>query len=232
MTYTLTTFGIWLILATVVGALVGWSAHRGPNGAASDRGHSDEALEQLRLQVAHVEAQRDRLATELADAEMAGRPSVDQIATLEAERDHLQGVVDGHAKAVAELRVRVWNAESQVRDLQAVVDAHLGSAPPAAPDLVRGAEVLGRPVALDDLMMVLGLSATAADAISARGLSSWWALANADLDLLRGILAAAGAPAATLDPSTWPHQARLLALGQWDRYKTFVDTMRREGLIG
>ena len=233
MTYTLTTFAVWLITAAVCGLLVGWFLHRGPtddDGALEAMHHAELQNEQLRLQLAQLKAQRDRLATELADTQPT--PSLDAVAALEAEREYLQGMVEGNSKAMAELRVRLWNAESEAREVRAVLDAHLGTNAPLPPDVAQAAVVLQRDVVLDDLTLVLGVSPAASAALIARGITTWWVLANADVELLRQTVASAGVEAATVDPSTWPHQARLLALGQWDRYKTFVDTIRREGLMG
>lgn len=233
MTYTLTTFAVWLLSAAVCGLVVGWFLHRGPaddEAALEAMHHAELQNEQLRVQLAQLKAQRDRLATEMAETPPAA--NFDAIATLEAEREYLQGMVEGNSKAMAELRVRLWNAESEARELRTVLDAHLGTQAPDPPDVSRAVQVLQREVVLDDLTMVLGVSPSASAALVGRGITTWWVLANADVDLLRNVLTAEGVEVAGVDPSTWPHQARLLALGQWDRYKTFVDTIHREGLMG
>lgn len=231
MTYTLVTFAVWLVAAALCGAVVGWFVR--PRGVASDETvnvDTEREVAMLRQHIAQLEAQRQHHAAEHAEPHTAGSPTFDQLAQLETERDHLQASLDGSTKANAELRARVWNAESQARQLQAVLDAHLAGVQPDAPDCEQAAVVLGHPLVADDLTAILGLSAACADALTAKGLSSWWVLANADLDLVRSTLAAAGLDA--VDPSTWPHQARLLSLSQWERFKTFADTIRREGLLG
>jgi predicted flap endonuclease-1-like 5' DNA nuclease len=231
VTYTLITFAVWLVAAAICGAVVGWFVR--PRQSTTDDAagtHSEHDVERLRAQLAQAIAQRDQLAAERLDPQPSGTPTFDQLAQLETERDHLQASLDGSTKANAELRARVWNAESQARELQAVLDAHLAGVQPTVPDCEQAAAVLGHPLVADDLTAILGLTASCADALTAKGISSWWVLANADLDLLRSTLAAAGLD--SVDPSTWPHQARLLSLSQWDRFKTFADTIRREGLLG
>jgi hypothetical protein len=51
-------------------------------------------------------------------------------------------------------------------------------------------------------------------------------MANADLALLRSMLAEAGPKFQVHDPTTWPQQARLLANGQWEKFKTLADALR------
>ena len=232
MTYTLITFAVWLVAAALCGAMVGWFVRPRTTTDGNPTNHTplEREIAQLRQHIAHLEAEGDTHARQHAEPVHGGVPTFDQLAQLETERDHLQGLIDGSTKANAELRARVWNAESQARELQAVLDAHLAGVQPPTPDCEQAAAVLGHPLVADDLTAILGLTAACADALTARGISSWWVLANCDLDVLRRTLATAGLQ--SFDPSTWPHQARLLSLSQWDRFKTFADTIRREGLLG
>lgn len=77
-----------------------------------------------------------------------------------------------------------------------------------------GAEQSGRP---DDLILIEGIGPRTSTIVTAAGISSFAQLAQADVEQLRAALADAGLR--TVDPSTWPEQARLAADGRWDELK-------------
>lgn len=234
MTYTLTTFALWLALAAVVGAVVGWLVRgaRRPVEPPDDGnvGALEHEVQSMAGDLHRLSADRDRLAGELAaaQAELTSAVQRDELAAVVAERDRLAAELDAHEPAVAELRVRLWNAEARVIELKGIVDAHTTGLAPPPPDLVAGARVLGVPVTLDDLTLIEGVGPKIAELCRQRGITTWWSMANYDLDLLRNMLAEAGPKFAVQDPTTWPHQARLLANGQWEKFVALASALRAE----
>lgn len=234
MTYTLTTFAIWLVLAAVVGGVVGWLVRgtRRPAPLPDDGNVAalEHEVQSMAGDLHRLSADRDRLAGELAAAhtELAAAVPRDVLDAAVAERDRLAAELAAHEPAVAELRVRLWNAEARAIELKGIVDAHTTGQAPPDPDLEAGAAVLGVPVVMNDLTLVEGVGPKIAELCVQRGITTWWALANCDLDLLRKMLAEAGPKFQVHDPTTWPHQARLLANGQWEKFRTLAVALRAE----
>jgi predicted flap endonuclease-1-like 5' DNA nuclease len=234
VTYTLTTFAIWLVLAAVVGAIVGWLVRgvRRPAETLDDgsTGVLEHDVQSMAGDLHRVSADRDRLAGELAaaHAELSSAVHPDELAAVVAERSRLSAALAAHEPGVAELRVRLWNAEARAIELQGILDAHTTGQSPPDPDLVAGTAMLGVRVVMNDLTLVEGVGPKIAELCVQRGITTWWSLANCDLDLLRKMLAEAGPKFQVQDPTTWPHQARLLANGQWQKFKTLADALRAE----
>jgi len=74
----------------------------------------------------------------------------------------------------------------------------------------------GRKIEIDDLTIIEGVGPAIAGLLSASGLNSWRALADADGDFVKGILADAGPNYSVHNPATWSKQAALAADGNWD----------------
>lgn len=173
------------------------------------------------------------------------------LAAMSAERDALAAKVGALEQAVSELRVRVWNAEAQVTEArQQSVATHVEHAPalaaaarpslprrspdpapvrlapPPRPDVSAGEQVLGAPLRFDDLTAIEGIGPHIAQLCAARGIDSWWAMANTEVDRLRRMLSSAGPRFQVSDPETWPEQARLLALGQWAEFVRLTRSQR------
>lgn len=89
---------------------------------------------------------------------------------------------------------------------------------PDQPDLAAGEAVIGRTLAVDDLKVVDGIGPKIEQLLNDSGMHTWHDLSAADVDRLRGILQEAGARYRMHDPSTWPHQATLLARGEWEAF--------------
>ncbi len=230
MGYTLGTWALWLVAAALIGGIVGWvlrgvqsSPSAGADAAAGERERLHAEVAELRL----VAADRDRVQAEL-EAVRAATEAVDAdlLATVTGERNELVELVANQESSIGELRVRLWNAEARARDLQAVLDAVAVEGMPPEPDLAAGSLILGVPVAYNDLTLIEGVGPKIAQLCIARGLSTWWSVANADLELLRSMLADGGPKFQVHDPTSWPQQARLLANGQWEKFKTLADALR------
>jgi predicted flap endonuclease-1-like 5' DNA nuclease len=143
-----------------------------------------------------------------------------------AERDELTRRVAEAQHWIGELRVRLWNSEAKNRDLQAIVDSHVVAAAPPEPDLGEAARVLGAPVRMNDLTVVEGIGPAIAHLCINRGITTWWSMANADISVLRSMLAEAGPKYQVHDPTSWPQQARLLANGQWEKFQRLAEALR------
>lgn len=88
----------------------------------------------------------------------------------------------------------------------------------AADDSELLAEAVGAPSARpDDLLVIEGIGPRTSTIVTAAGFTSFAQLAEAAPEQLRAALADAGLR--TVDPSTWPTQARLAADGRWDELR-------------
>jgi predicted flap endonuclease-1-like 5' DNA nuclease len=66
----------------------------------------------------------------------------------------------------------------------------------------------------DDLIEIEGIGPKSADALHKAGITSFTQLAKTDPQQLREILREADMP--SINPDTWPEQAKLAAKGDWD----------------
>ena len=78
----------------------------------------------------------------------------------------------------------------------------------------------------DDLKIIEGIGPKIAEVFNDAGIVSFQDLANADVAKLREILDAAGSQFAAHDPTTWPQQAELAALGKMDELKALQDELQ------
>jgi predicted flap endonuclease-1-like 5' DNA nuclease len=229
--YTLSTWALWLVGAALVGAVVGWLLRGLRAPSAEEAAVVEQEVERLRTRVTDLQgvaAERDRLRADL-ERQRAVVPDASIVAALAAtrtERDELAIKLTQQTSWVGELRVRLWNAEARVRDLQSVVDASSATGAPPRPDLIAGSRFLGFPVEFNDFTVIEGIGPRIAQLLIDRGLTSWWAVANADVELLRSVLAEAGPKFQIHDPRAWPQQARLLANGQWEKFATLAAALR------
>mgnify|MGYP003339862063 CR=1 FL=1 len=97
---------------------------------------------------------------------------------------------------------------------------------PPKPDLIDGSRVLGVPVLNNDFTLIEGVGPRIAQLLVDRGITTWWALANSDVELLRSVLREAGPKFQVHDPRSWPQQARLLAFGEWEKFLTLAAALR------
>lgn len=83
----------------------------------------------------------------------------------------------------------------------------------------------GRKVKLNDLTVIEGVGPAIAGLLSASGINSWRALADADLDFLQNVLDEAGSRYNVHNPGTWSQQAALAADGQWGELEALQDKL-------
>jgi len=72
-----------------------------------------------------------------------------------------------------------------------------------------------------DLKIIAGVGPKTEELLKSNGVRNWVELASTDVERLRAILRDAGAPYDTLNPSTWPEQARLASNGEWERFEDY-----------
>lgn len=200
MPYTLAKALIWLVLAGLLGVIVGWllrsvTAKRQLSRARSQHVDGDE-IQRLKARITELEsgvADRNRIV---------------------ADRDRLQREVDAA------------RAPGDSPDPDA--DAATSATDPAADasDLAAAAEVLGRPVERDDLKVIEGIGPSIEDLCHGIGIRTWSDMAATEPSLLRTMLNDAGPRSKTQDPETWPRQAALLAAGHWGAFSELVAELR------
>jgi predicted flap endonuclease-1-like 5' DNA nuclease len=77
--------------------------------------------------------------------------------------------------------------------------------------------------AQDDLKAVEGIGPKIEQLLHNAGIHTWQQLSETSVAAIQDILAAAGPRFALAEPSTWPEQARLAALGLWDDLQQYQD---------
>ena len=231
MWYTLGTWAWWLVFAALIGGVVGWLLRSIGASKLGEAAAAKEEADRLRGRVAELDGVASNLERLMAEMEQqqAQLPAAAATVVGSVGPDDLVALrkqVDEQQHWISELRVRLWNSEAKNRDLQSVVDAHIVAAAPPEPDLAEGARVLGQPVRQNDFTLIEGIGPAISHLLVNRGLTTWWSLANADLALLRSMLAEGGPKYQVHDPTSWPQQARLLANGDWQQFLGLVDALR------
>jgi predicted flap endonuclease-1-like 5' DNA nuclease len=211
MPYTLMKGLAWILLALLLGIVIGWLLRSvvAKRQVARARNHHVDSveMERLRGRVANLEplvAERDRLREEL-EASLRSLPK-GKAGMVPPPRFNTIADIDGAAAPAAPA-------------------AEVAPVVTAAPDLTIAAAVLGRSIELDDLTMVEGIGPKIQELCNGIGIRTWYDLASTEVSLLRTMLVDAGARFRTHDPSTWPEQARLLAEGRWGEFKALTDSL-------
>lgn len=217
MPYTLMKGLAWILLAVVLGIVIGWllrsvAAKRQIERAKRTRVETDDQaeLERLQARVANLEPvvnERDRLRAELEQS----RTSPAEVPEPEPEpRD---------APAVPAPRADVAASPEQPRTTIAPQAA-------AASIDVSGAQAaLGKRITSDDLTVIEGIGPKIAELCHGIGICTWAELADTEVSLLRTMLNDAGQRFKAHDPSSWPEQAGLLATGAWSEFVALTDRL-------
>lgn len=87
------------------------------------------------------------------------------------------------------------------------------------------AETPAEEVKPDDLKKIEGVGPKIAELLINGGIPTFVALADAPVERLKEILAAAGSRYTMHDPTTWPQQARLAADGKWEELDKLQDEL-------
>ena len=216
MPYTLVKWLLWMLLAAVVGGVVGYllrglRCRQQVAAAAASTVDPDEVLA-LRRRVANLEL------------------TVEERNRLRAERDELRATLRSRpAEAPVEAPVEAPGGGG-LAGVATLTAAPAAPAEPVAPvlddaALAEAATVLGRRIRLDDLTVVEGIGPKIAELLQAAGISSWWGLATGGVEPVQRVLTDAGARFQMHDPSTWPRQAELLAHGRWVEFRELTDRL-------
>ncbi|WP_051062912.1 hypothetical protein [Ilumatobacter nonamiensis] len=203
MLYTLLNFLVWGLLLAVIGGVVGW--------ALRSLKARRELSESRQVDAADVDEMRDRSA---------------DFEAVVAERDRLRMQVANmrHADSpgfVADSSRHSSTTDSPKTSALRGDTSEPGDAEEHDVDLVEAEAVLGREIGLDDLTVIEGIGPKIAELCSGIGVSTWAQLARSDESALREMLDAAGSGYKLRDPSSWPHQAGMLASGRWDDFREF-----------
>lgn len=209
MPYTLMKGLVWVLLAVLLGIVIGWllrsvAAKRQVERArAANVGTADrDELERLRQRVADLESvagERDRLRAELDEVRRGSAPS-------------------SPAEPPAEPPIGRTPAP-------APADPAPADSVSAEPDLAAAAAAIGSRIVADDLTVVEGIGPKIADLCHGIGIRTWADLAETEVSLLRTMLNDAGQRFKAHDPGTWPQQAALLARGAWDEFVTLTERL-------
>lgn len=230
MPYTLMKGLVWVLLAVLLGIVIGWllrsvAAKRQVERArAAHLGAGDrDELDLLRQRVAELEpaaAERDRLRAEL---DGAGR---DETSPTAVQPVVSQPVVSQPSPSDPVDPVEtVDHVPADPPPIAAAPEPVPPDAPPAAPDLAAAAATIGSRVVADDLTVVEGIGPKIADLCHGIGIRTWADLAETEVSLLRTMLNDAGQRFKAHDPGTWPQQAALLAQGAWDEFVALTDRL-------
>ena len=156
----------------------------------------------------------------MADGEdfLIGTPDLDGIEVEVTVVDHIKGPKIDRFKYRPKKRIRVRGGHRQQFTLL-MVD-FIGKA-----DEERKVEVKATKVEIesDDLTKIEGIGPKVAKTLSAAGISTFEALANATVEDIQKILSDAGLK--MMDATSWPAQAKLAAEGDWDSLKKMQDEL-------
>lgn len=99
----------------------------------------------------------------------------------------------------------------------------------AAPAAASGEKITlpsGKKVNTDDLKLIEGVGPKIEGLLQDAGINTWKALAEANIEQLKGILEEAGSRYKMHDPTTWSKQAQLAANGEWETLETYQDELK------
>ncbi len=100
---------------------------------------------------------------------------------------------------------------------------------PAAPTKASDSKITlpsGKKITADDLKVIEGVGPKIEGLLQDAGITTWKALAEADIEQLKGILEEAGSRYKMHDPTTWAKQAQLAANGEWEALETYQDELK------
>jgi large subunit ribosomal protein L21 len=149
---------------------------------------------------------------------LIGTPDLDGIEVEVTVVDHIKGPKIDRFKYRPKKRIRVRGGHRQQFTLL-MVD-FIGKAGEERKVETKTTKV---EVAADDLVKIEGIGPKVAKTLSAAGISTFEALANAKVEDIQKILTDAGLK--MMDATSWPAQAKLAAEGDWDGLKKMQDEL-------
>jgi predicted flap endonuclease-1-like 5' DNA nuclease len=234
MLYTAGEILLWMILAFLLGLLVGWLLWRWARLRVSEQQWkaSEDQKGAQRLRIAELEKQNEALraarardldaATAAATTTTVAAPAV---APLVAEAPQTPAAPEAAAPETPAPAPVGAPAETEA-PAPAAAEAPTTPAPEATvPDLAAGASVLGKKVVLDDLKIVEGIGPKIEELLHGAGITTWDQLASTPRDTIKAVLDAAGERFQIHEPATWPQQAGLANTGAWQELKDLQDRL-------
>ena len=160
------------------------------------------------------------------DDVMIGTPTVSDLLVKVTVVDHTKGPKIDRFKYRPKKRIRVRGGHRQ-HYTRLLVDfiGKPGEERTVAPHASAGEEEakVEKTVEADDLVKIEGIGPKVSKALIAGGISTFEALANAQVEDIQRTLTDAGLR--MMDASTWPQQARLAADGDWDGLRKLQDEL-------
>lgn len=179
-----------------------------------------------------------------------GRDKVD-VTQIEADRDRYHGLatkwekdyqsikyqLEESQKAEADLRASLQRCEADRHTLKLAAESAadtgglgiVGGIAGGGDDDGGDGSIYAGLFSNDNFQIIEGVGPKVNDVLIAAGYKTWDELAAADSSDLRKHLDEAGKRFGLCDPTSWPHQAKLAAAGDWDeliRYQKFTDAGR------
>jgi len=169
---------------------------------------------------AEILAKNSPVAEEAAPAAEGDAPAAEGDAPAEAAPvEEAAAVAEAPAAEAAPVEEAAAPAAASVEEAPAAVAAPVEEAPAPAAEPAPVAET----ATPDDLTKVEGIGPKTAEALNAKGITTFAALAATGVDGIKEILTAAEGKLASLVPTTWPMQAQMAADGKWDELKKWQD---------
>ena len=202
----------WSIIAFALGAIGHWLLWSLLGGGKSD--------------CSEIEAERDRYHRSATK--------------WETDYQSLKYQLEESQKAEADLRAALGRCEADKASLAATASAGPAVIPVPVPTdtgqlgIVSdgggdGGSIYAGLFSNDNFQIIEGVGPKVNDVLINAGYRTWSDLAAADANDIRVHLDAAGKRFGLCDPTSWPHQAKLAAAGDWDeliRYQKFTDAGR------
>jgi predicted flap endonuclease-1-like 5' DNA nuclease len=227
---------IWMVLAGLLGLLLGWFLW-----GYRSKGQAEKAERETQQRAAAAQQQATLQQAQLQELLALRARDTETIARLQAVAAATDAAKATDASQMAGLRQRVAELEAQLADSQEeraeaeqradaaeeILEEQEGWEPVGEiPGMAEAHQLLGKPVIMDDLKVVEGVGPKVEEVLHGAGIATWAQLAAATPDRLRAALDAAGAEFNAHDPSSWPQQANLALGGHWEALKELQEHLR------
>jgi len=106
-----------------------------------------------------------------------------------------------------------------------VVSGNSSGVTAVAFDAAAAKAVIGKKVNQDDLTVVEGIGPKIKELFHNHDITTWAGLADCTVEKCQEILSSGGKRFEIHKPGTWPEQAKMAALGQWEKLKAWQDVL-------
>ena len=217
MPYTLMKGLVWVLLAVVLGIVIGWllrsvAAKRQIERAKRTQLDTDDQVEldRLRARVANLEPvvnERDLLRAELDQARSSG-PEAPPPTPAPASAA-VAPIADVAASPGPDPAGATITSEAE----SPTIDVSGARAP------------LGKRITADDLTVVEGIGPQIAELCHGIGIRTWAELSTTEVSLLRTMLNDAGQRFKAHDPTSWPEQGGVRPAGAWSEFVALTERL-------